>query len=175
MFHTRFLSPTDQKCEESSTRIDSSSIIAQTVNSDLHTWEISLKCYAKIYDVLDNRYEFFISVQPGIDSQSLGTDVHYVIVCHGFPPKLLTLVTITKRGSRAVHVWIYNTSAEWLWIDCTTFHSFFSCLKKKCFFFLIFKSWQVCDLSAKWIIMLRFMDLRWPRVSRRPNVGLVFW
>ena len=28
-------------------RIDSSSIIAHPVNSDLHTWERSLKCYAK--------------------------------------------------------------------------------------------------------------------------------
>ena len=31
-----------------------------------------------------------------------------------------------------------------------------------------------CDWLAKWIIMLRFMDLRWPRVFRRSNVGLVF-
>ena len=36
----------------------------------------------------------------------------------------------------------------------------------------IFKSWQVCDWLAKWIIMW-FMDLRWPRVFRRSNVGLV--
>ena len=54
-------------------RIDSSSIIAHPVNSDLHTWERSLKCNAKnstyiyIYDALDNRYGFSISVQPGID------------------------------------------------------------------------------------------------------------
>ena len=56
-------------------RIDSSSIIAHSVNSDLHTWARSLKCYAKnstyiymyIYDALDNRYGFSISVQPGID------------------------------------------------------------------------------------------------------------
>ena len=37
----------------------------------------------------------------------------------------------------------------------------------------IFKSWQVSDLLAKWIIMLRFMDLRWPRVFWRSNIGLV--
>ena len=55
--------------------IDSSSIIAHPVNYDLHTWERSWKCYAKnsmyiyiyIYDALDNRYGFSISVQPGID------------------------------------------------------------------------------------------------------------
>ena len=59
-------------------------------------------------------------------------------------------------------------------IDCTTFHSFFlwKVWKKK--FFKILKSWQVCDWLAKWIIMLRFMDLRWPRVFRRSNAGLVF-
>ena len=65
-------------------RIDSSSIIAHPVNSDLHTWERSLKCYAKnstyiyiyiyIYDALDNRYGFSISVKPGIDC----TTVHSV-------------------------------------------------------------------------------------------------
>ena len=38
----------------------------------------------------------------------------------------------------------------------------------------IFKSWQVCNWLAKWIIMLWFMDLRWPRVFRRSNVGLVY-
>ena len=45
------------------------------------------------------------------------------------------------------------------------------CLKKKK---KIFKSCQVCDWLAKWIIMLRFMDLRWPRVFRRSSVGLVY-
>ena len=40
-------------------------------------------------------------------------------------------------------------------------------------FLKIFKSWQVCDWLAKWIIMFRFMDLRWPRVFRLSNVGLV--
>ena len=44
---------------------------------------------------------------------------------------------------------------------------------EKKLFFKIFKSWQVLDWLAKWIIMLRFMDLRWPRVFRRSNVGLV--
>ena len=39
----------------------------------------------------------------------------------------------------------------------------------------MFKSWQVCDWLAKWIIMLRFMDLRWPRVFRCSNVGPVLY
>ena len=37
----------------------------------------------------------------------------------------------------------------------------------------IFKSWQVCDWLAKWLIVLGFMDLRWPRVYWRSNIGLV--
>ena len=37
----------------------------------------------------------------------------------------------------------------------------------------IFKSCQVCDWLAKWLMVLGFMDLRWPRVYRRSNVGLV--
>ena len=43
----------------------------------------------------------------------------------------------------------------------------FQCLKKK------FKSWQVYDWLAKWLIMSGYMDLRRPRVYRRSNVGLV--
>ena len=39
----------------------------------------------------------------------------------------------------------------------------------------IFKSWQVCDWLGKWIIMLPFMDLRWPRVFGRSSHGLVFF
>ena len=33
----------------------------------------------------------------------------------------------------------------------------------------IFKSWQVCDWLAKWLIVLGFRDLRWPRVYWRPT------
>ena len=36
------------------------------------------------------------------------------------------------------------------------------------------KCWLVCDWLAKWLIVLGFMDLRWPRVYRRSNVGLVW-
>ena len=37
---------------------------------------------------------------------------------------------------------------------------------------MIFKSVQVCDWLAKWLIMLGFMDLRQPRRFLRSNVGL---
>ena len=46
MFHMRFLSPTDQKCAESPTHWQFF-YYRQPVNSDLHTWERSWKCYAK--------------------------------------------------------------------------------------------------------------------------------
>ena len=123
MFHTRFLSPTDQKCVESS-RIDKSSIIAHPVNSDgLHTWERSLKCHTH--------------------------------TCY------MTLLIIDMD-------FLYQ-------IDCTTFHSFLSWNIRKDFFFNFQKlaGLWMCDWLAKWIIMLRFMDLGWPRIFRRSNVGLV--
>ena len=109
-------------------RIDRSSIIAHSVNSDLsHTWEGSLKCYAK--------------------------NSTYIYI-------FMTLLIIDMDFQPG--------------IDCTTFHSFFSWkVWKKKKFFKILESWQVCDWLAKWIIMLRFMDLRWPRVFRRSNAGLV--
>ena len=85
---------------------------------------------------------------------------------------------------RTRHIYVYDALANRYGfsisvqpeIDCTTFHSFFSwnVWKKKKKFFKIFKSWQVCDWLAKWISMLGFMDLRWPRVFRRSSVGLVF-
>ena len=46
----------------------------------------------------------------------------------------------------------------------------FQCFKKKK---KIFKSWQVYDWLAKWLIMSGYMDLRRPRVYRCSNVGLV--
>ena len=59
-------------------------------------------------------------------------------------------------------------------IDCTTFHSFYqwNVWNKNNRFFLIFKSWQVFDWLGKWIIMLGFMDLRWPRVFDVPTLVL---
>ena len=53
---------------------------------------------------------------------------------------------------------------------------FFSMLKQMVF--KIFKSWQVYDWLAKWLlviitIMMGFMDLRRPMVAPRPNVRLV--
>ena len=109
--------------------IDSSSIIAHPVNSDLHIWERSLNVmprtrhmYIYLYDALDNRYGF----------------------------------------------------STWDWLHHFSQFLFMKVLKKK-MFFKILKSWQVCDWLAKWIIMLWFMDLRWPRVFQRSNAGLVTW
>ena len=45
-------------------------------------------------------------------------------------------------------------------------------LKKKCL--LKFSKISRSDWLAKWIIMLQLITLRWPRVFRRSNVGLVY-
>ena len=52
-----------------------------------------------------------------------------------------------------------------------SFHEKFE--KKRCFLKFSKVGRPVCDWLAKWIILLQFMDLRWPRVFRRSNVGLV--
>ena len=129
MFHTRSLSGTDQKCAESSTYWQFFYYCPPGKFRFTHLGEIikmlwqELDTYIYIYDALDNRYGFSISVQPGI--------------------------------------------------DCTTFQFLFMKSLKKKKVFKIIKSWQVCDWLAKWIIMLQFMDLRWPRVFQRSNVVLV--
>ena len=118
----RFLSPTDQKCAESSTywqffyfrppgkfRFTHLGEIVKMLCQELDIYIYYI--YEYIYDALDKWYGFSISVQHGI--------------------------------------------------DCTTFHSFFSC--------------KVCDWLAKWIIMLRFMDLRWPRVFFGVPTSVLFW
>ena len=84
------------------------------------------------------------------------------------------------RTRHILSVYVYDALNNRFWfsisvqpeIDCTTFQFFFmKCLTN--IFLKIFKSWQVCDWLAKWIIMLEFMDRRWPRVCRRSSVGLV--
>ena len=84
---------------------------------------------------------------------------------------------------RTRHIYIYMTLLMIdmdflyqfnLWFIAPLFTVSFHEKFEKIMFFKIFKSWQVCDWLAKWIIMLPFMDLRWPRVFRRSNVGLVY-
>ena len=132
VFHTRFLSPTDQKCAESVTY-----------------------------------WQFFYYRPPGkFRFTHLG--------------KIVKMLNCYAKNSTHTHIYIYNMiiDMDFLYqfiqsgIDCTTFHRFFSWNVRN-FFFFIFKSSQVCDWLAKWIIMLRFMDLRWPRVFRRSNAVLL--
>ena len=132
VFHTRFLSPTDQKCAESVTY-----------------------------------WQFFYYRPPGkFRFTHLG--------------KIVKMLNCYAKNSTHTHIYIYNMiiDMDFLYqfiqsgIDCTTFHRFFSWNVRN-FFFFFFKSSQVCDWLAKWIIMLRFMDLRWPRVFRRSNAVLL--
>ena len=64
----------------------------------------------------------------------------------------------------------------WDWLCHFPQFLFLKSLRKKKLFFKIFESCQFCDWLVKWMIMLRFMDLRWPRVFWPSNVGLVkYW
>ena len=77
MIHTRFLSPTDQKCVESSTYWQFFyyrppgkfwfTHLGEIVKMLCQELDIHIYVYIYIYDALDNRYGFSISVQPGID------------------------------------------------------------------------------------------------------------
>ena len=112
-------------------RIESSSIIAHPVNSDLLTWERLLKRYAK-----NSTYIYYI---------------------------YMTLLIIDMDFLYQFNMGLIAP------LFTVSFHEKF----EKKLFFEIFKSCQVCDWLAKWIIMLRFMDLMWLRVFRHSNVGLV--
>ena len=75
-----------------------------------------------------------------------------------------------------IHIYIYIQITLSV-IDMDFLYQFNMRLNHFSFFFnvkqMCFKSSQVCDWLAKWLIMLSFMDLRWPGVVRRSNVGLV--
>ena len=73
VFHTHFLSPTDEKCAESSTYWQFFYYRPPDKFRFTHLGEIFKMLYIYryiciyIYDALDNRSGFSISVQPGID------------------------------------------------------------------------------------------------------------
>ena len=134
VFYTRFLSPTDQKCAESSAFWQffyhcppsiqrERSLKCDAKNSTYIYWLISIHIYIYKYRYryhpLDRQYRFSISVQPKITS---------------------------------------------------IFRVFFFNVKKKR---NVFQKLAGLWLLAKCLIMLGFMDLRWPRVARHSNVGLV--
>ena len=124
MLNTRFLSPTDQKCADSSTY-----------------------------------WQFFHYRPPGELRYTAGPISK--ILCKNS-------IYIYIERERASSLKLIFISSTW---DCTTFHNFLPMFKKKKK--KIFKSWQVYDWLAKWLIMSGYMDLRQPRVYRRSNVGLV--
>ena len=127
MFHTRFLSSTDQKCAESSTY-----------------WQF-------FYYRPPGKFRFtHLGEIVKMLCQELGIYIYNMIIDMDFLYQFnLRLIAPLFTGS---------------------FHEMFENIF---FFFFFFKSWQVCDWLAKWRIMLLFMDLRWPRVFQRSNVGLV--
>ena len=128
-------------------RIDSSSIIAHPVNSDLHTWSRSLTCYAK--------NSAYIHVYTYI--------YLYMYIC-----RVYIYIYIYEWWCAWQSMWIFFTGSTWDWLHHFP-QSLFMKIRRKNFFLNIFINWL-----AKWIIMLQFMDLRWPRVFRRSNVGLLW-
>ena len=64
---------------------------------------------------------------------------------------MLLIICAWRMGASVLKLIIINST----W-DCTTFHNYFQFKKM---IFKIFKSWQVCNWLAKWLIMLGFMDL----------------
>ena len=80
------------------------------------------------------------------------------------------------------HTYIYDVLDNWYgfsisdWLHHVSQFLVMKYLKRKLFFlnFQKLAGLWMCDWFAKWIIMLRFMDLGWPRVFQRSNVSLVF-
>ena len=129
VFHMRFLSPTDQKCAESS-----------------------------MY------WQFFYYRPPGKFRYTLGEIVK--MLCQELDIYICIYVMLLRIDMDFLYQLNLGLIAP---LFTVSFHEMFE--KKK--FFKNFKSWQVCDWLAKWIIMLRFMDLRWLRVFRCSKIGLV--
>ena len=75
------------------------------------------------------------------------------------------------RSRKSIRILYISSTWDWLHHFSVFFHGMF--WKKKVF--KSFKIRQVCDWLAKWLIMLGFMDLRWPRVFLRflARVGLL--
>ena len=128
MFHTRFLSPTDQKCVESSTYWQF--FYYRPPGKFRWTWERCLNCHT-----------------------------HTCIYIYIW------------RSWLSIWIFYIRFIAPLFTVSC---HEIF----EKNFFFFNFQKlaglWM-CDWLTKWIIMLRFMDLGWPRVFRRSSVGLVLF
>ena len=146
------LSPTDQKCADSSTywqffnyrppgRFRYTTDFSGRDRENMMPKTQCITIYAYIY-----RYILIFSIVD-LFSISIGNTKNHAVRewelqiwswCWSIGPEVAPLLTIS-----------------------------FECKKKK------IKSCQVCDWLAEWLIMSGYMDLRRPRVYRRSNVGLV--
>ena len=174
MFYTRFLSPTDQKYAESSTywqffyyRPPGKFLQrARSLKCDAENLIYSYIYYIYIVTVSIIIWIFFICLCSYIELSWVTTEIcwyfHYSCCSKHLTSHACALL-IDNVGN---YLYIYlNNGSFKSEVDP---HQFNLRERKK-----IFKSWQVCDWLAKWLIVLGFMDLRWPRVYRRSNVGLV--
>ena len=197
MLNQRFLSPTDQKCANSSTywqffHYRPPGIITIYQRCEVVPLHISgytaggiarILCKNSIYSYIYMYIErLTLSIIIDIDRQHwksctavLATsEWHTVKICKHSHNRLIDNIGdylyFKNQRMEASNLKLIHISSTW---DCTTFHNFlpmFQKKKKK-----ILKNWQVYDWRTKWLIMSGYMDLRRPRVYRRSNVGLVEW
>ena len=133
--------------------------------------------YIYIYHPLDNRHGSSLSIDNTKNHMATSTCLEwllkYVNISIILAPKLTShacALLIDKVGN---YLFLNNGRFKFE-VDPREFnlrlHHFSQFQRNK----KIFKRWQVCDWLAKWLIILGFIDLRWPRVYRCSNVGLVF-
>ena len=138
-----------------------------------HRWPWPWIFMVKFWNSCISEWEGWLTLHKGCGSRSFMTHDHDHLVTK------VRYMDLPGSDWKDFSCWRAVDSSSWImgasnlklilisstW-DCTTFHSFN--VKKE-----IFKSWQVCGWLAKWLIILEFMDIRWRRVYRHSNVGLV--
>ena len=179
MLNQRFLTPTDQKCANSSTYWQFFHYRPPGIPREGSREYYARTRYIAIYVYIYMYIEILtLSIIIDIDRQhwksctAVATfEWHTVKICKHSHNRLIDNIGdylyFKNQRMEASNLKLIHISSTW---DCTTFHNFLPMFKKKK---KIFKNWQVYDWRTKWLIMSGYMDLRRPRVYRRSNVGLV--
>ena len=180
MLKQRFLSPTDQKCANSSTYWQFFHYRPPGIPREGSREYYARTRYIAIYVYIYMYIEILtLSIIIDIDRQHwksctavATSEWHTVKICKHSHNRLIDNIGdylyFKNQRMEASNLKLIHISSTW---DCTTFHNFLPMFQKKK---KIFKNWQVYDWRTKWLIMSGYMDLRRPRVYRRSNVGLVY-
>ena len=161
MFYTRFLSPTDQKCAESSTY---GQFYYRPPGKFLQR-AISLKCDTKNSTYILYIYMYITTLSIIIWIISIGNTKIHVATLTCLEWLLSTVIcwyfhySCSKLTSHTCALLIDN-AGNYSYLNNGSFtsevdpHQFNLREREK----KIFKSWQVCDWLAKWLIVLGFME-----------------